>query len=150
MKNWKMKIIFAIVAMFCVGCEKAENYEGLSLNNAKIYTNWGASKNAVTEFMEGYTLNNEDGDYLYFSKQGTSHIISYAFQNGELQTCLLMINQEKESDSAINQFLTNCTEVGAIDEKIIYLNEGKNMLVTCGVETDNNISYTTLGLTQLN
>ena len=61
-----------------------------------------------------------------------------------------MINQEKESDSAINQFLTNCTEVGAIDEKIIYLNEGKNMLVTCGVETDNNISYTTLGLTQLN
>ena len=149
MNKWKVKIIFAIAAMFCIGCEKAE-YEGLSFNNAQIYSNWGASKNAVIEYMEGYTLNHEDDSYLYFSKQGTSHIVSYAFQNGELHTCLLMINQDKESDSAIYQFISKCTEVGSIDEKTIYLNEGENMLVTCGIETDNNITYTTLGLTQLN
>ena len=149
MRHFPYKIIFAIALIFCVSCEKSEP-EGINLGSAHLYSNWGASKGEIMKYMKEYTLDKEENNYLYFSKSGASHIVSYAFQNGELHTCILMINQDKESDSAIDQFITDCTEVGSIDEKTIYINEGKNMLVTCGIESDNNITYTTLGLTQLN
>ena len=123
-------------------------------NDSVIYsihlcTEWGMSIEQVKAEMEGYTLDIQTEDILYFSIDNASHIISYEFINGELCTALAMIAEEIVPDSLILQFVAGYTEVGFIGNTMVYLNESKNTIATYSTETDNKINYKTLGLTRL-
>ena len=117
--------------------------------NIHICSNWGMTKGQVKAEMNGYSLDNETDDNLYFSANNTSHIVSYEFYDGELCAALVMAAEDMVSDSSILKFVSGYTEVGYIDDRMVYLNENKNTVATYNTETDNKINYKTLGLTQL-
>ena len=117
--------------------------------NIRLCTDWGMTKEEVKAKMNGYTLDKETEDILYLSANNTSHIVSYEFCDGELCTALLMVPEDMVSDSSILKFVSGYTDVGYIDDSMVYLNEDKNTVATYGTETDNKVHYKALGLTRL-
>ncbi len=144
--------ISAIILSVCIGCTKDEfDSENPSNSTKNVYlsTDWGATPEDVIESMKGYVLDEENENYLYFSKRKSSQIIAYEFYEGKLRTSLLMIPEDKTTDDAMLKLVSGYTEVGTLDDKRIFSNEGKNTLVSYCLETDGDITYAALGLTQL-
>ena len=150
-------IISAIILCFIVGtgCETMSPEDILNNNvvggkgiNILLCSNWGMTKDQVKAEMKGYTLYEETDDNLYFSANNTSHIISYEFFDGELCTALVMAIEDVVSDSSILKFVSGYTEVGYVDNKMVYLNENNNTVATYGTEVDQKVHYKALGLTQ--
>lgn len=145
-------LITTTIMLVCVGCGDSSIEDEIlnnETNNLFLYSEWGASKEQVKEIMAEYTLDNEEEDFLYFSNIKTSEIISYEFYEGKLCTSLLMIDEQKIDDSVILNIVSEYKEIGGIADRVIYLNEGENTLATYGLEIDDNTTYMTLGLTQL-
>lgn len=159
----RISILLAIVFSACVSCEK-DSFDGDITNNngnsndngghnniedIRLCSDWELSQDEVIEYMQGYTLDKRDDDYLYFSKENASHIVSYEFYKGKLCTSLLMILEDKDLKSEMLDIISEYTKVGSIDNTEIYFSENKNSIASYGIEVDDDKTYTTLGLTQL-
>ena len=168
-----ISILFAIVFAVCVSCEKDDIGGGSSNNNSNkeqsndnnnnnnnngdninvedilLCSEWGLTQGEVIEYMEGYTLDKEETDYLYFSKNNASLIVSYEFYGGELRSSLLMVIENKNIESGILNIVSEYTKVGSIDDTVIYFSESENSIVFYGVEIDDDKTYLSLGFTKL-
>ncbi|MBQ7856579.1 MAG: leucine-rich repeat domain-containing protein [Alistipes sp.] len=153
--------VWCVIVSVCVGCESVdiddsvngadgtEDAGGSETSKIHLCSNWGMTKEQVKSEMTGYALDKEDEAFLCFSSDNAAYIISYEFYEAGLCASLLMAKTDVTSDSAMLQFVSDYTEIGFVEPRMVYLNEKKSSVATYNTEIIDNIEYKTLGLTRL-
>lgn len=145
-------VIFAITVSVLVGCENPDIGEKNPNNKpltVHISSNWGASQDDIKAEMEGYILKKEDENFLYYYKDKWDQIVSYEFYDGKLCTTVLMIKNDRILETEMLNFIAEYTEIGKVDNSVLYYNEDKNTIATYSQNMVNASTYLTIGFTQL-
>lgn len=152
--NLKWLAILSVTILFCTITSCSDDHKDSDSDPKGTYSkpclDWGAEKNIVSNYMNGFNLTDEETDYLYYAGKKTENIISYQFKDGKLCTAALTIPSSSTSLSALNSTFSAYISLGEINSAQVYVNETKNIVATISTVVKGGTSYYAIGWRQLN
>ncbi len=92
-----------------------------------VYTNWGANRASVIQYMKGYKqIDNSDLSILEFKASKLPLTVAYRFANDQL-CAAAVLSPVSNDDFDTNQILKNYSYIGESDNKDIFSNEQNNI-----------------------
>lgn len=128
--------------------ERIPTEEDVAETLKKVYTEWGTSKEAVKQYMDGYQwVESADENVLQFNAKKLPVTIAYQFASNQL--CAAVIMTKKGEEVNIQNSLHDFNYVGETGSNEVYSNEANNLCAVAYESTNNDETYQVIGFTPL-
>lgn len=129
--------------------ERVPTVDDIAETLKNVNTEWGASKESVRKYMDGYQLVElKDENVLQFSAKMLPITIAYQFASDQLCAAVIMAKKGEEKID-VKKTVNNFNYVGETGSNEVFSNEVKNVCAVAYETTDNDEAYQIIGFTPL-
>lgn len=115
----------------------------------EVNTEWGTSKDAICQYMEGYqSVESADENILQFKAKKLPVTIGYQFYSGKLCRAV-MVAKKNDGNNDVKKLLEGYNYVGTSGNNSIYANEDNNVFAVSYDSIDSENVYQIAGFTIL-
>ncbi len=147
MKKIILTALLVIPAVLMTSCKKNEVPGQINGNVACV--EWGVTQEDVAMEMINFKLQSSTADYMFFHGFGNFERISYLFENGLLKASMVVVEESKTSEEAVDYLFKDYFYLGEMNGAKVYINEKIDVFATVVLQSHQKKSYYAIGYTSL-